>query len=90
MTGDPASDVPRLRPGVRLTHDATRGVDLALVPEGVLVLNETASAVLALCDGRRTVAEIVSRLGERFGGVRTEDVTELLARLAARRVVAHA
>jgi pyrroloquinoline quinone biosynthesis protein D len=87
VTAQPPIGAPRLRPGVRLTHDPTRGADLALVPEGVLVLNETASAVLALCDGRRTVPEVVGRLGERFTGVRADDVAELLDRLAARRVV---
>jgi pyrroloquinoline quinone biosynthesis protein D len=80
---------PRLRRGVRLAHDATRGADLALQPEGVLVLNPTAAAVLALCDGQRSVDAIVTALGERYAEVSRGDVAELLARLAARRVVAY-
>ncbi len=86
MTVSEAS-VPRLRPGVRLTRDAARG-DLALLPEGVVVLNDTAAAVLALCDGRSSVGRIVERLAAEYDGVRTADVSELLERLARRRVVA--
>lgn len=60
---------------------------MVLLPEGVLVLNETAAAVLELCDGKRTVAQITGLLRGRYDGVRAEDVTGLLADLAERRVV---
>jgi pyrroloquinoline quinone biosynthesis protein D len=78
---------PRLRRGVRLTFDATRDTHVLLFPEGVLVPNATAAAVLQLCDGETTVAQIAERLGERFAGVREQDVTDVLDRLAGRRVV---
>ncbi|MCM6778646.1 pyrroloquinoline quinone biosynthesis peptide chaperone PqqD [Nocardia sp. CDC159] len=81
------ASVPRLRPGVRLTRDPARG-ELALLPEGVVVLNDTAAAVLARCDGASTVAEIVARLAAEYDDVCAADVTELLDRLARRRVVA--
>jgi pyrroloquinoline quinone biosynthesis protein D len=58
-----------------------------LFPEGVLVPNDTAAAVLSLCDGQSTVEEIAAALGSRFRGVRAEDVTGVLDRLADRRVV---
>lgn len=58
-----------------------------MLPEGVLMLNDTAAAVLALCDGRLSVDRIVAQLGAEYEGVRAEDVTELLDRLAQRRVV---
>lgn len=86
MIGLPNSTVPRLRRGVRLTNDPTRG-DLALLPEGVVVLNDTAAAVLALCDGVSNIGSIVERLGVEYEGVRAEDVAELLDRLSRRRVV---
>lgn len=86
MTGR-GSSVPRLRPGVRLTHDPRRG-ELVLLPEGVLVLNDTAAAVLACCDGASSISRIVERLNEEYDGVSAEDVVELLDRLAQRRVVA--
>ncbi|HEY0450335.1 pyrroloquinoline quinone biosynthesis peptide chaperone PqqD [Actinophytocola sp.] len=78
---------PRLRRGVRLTFDKTRDTHVLLFPEGVLVPNATAAAVLELCDGASDVADIASRLGSRFAGVRAQDVADVLARLEGRRVV---
>jgi pyrroloquinoline quinone biosynthesis protein D len=78
---------PKLRKGVRLTFDKTRDTHVLLYPEGVLVPNATAAAVLALCDGESTVAEIAAALGDRYRGVRAQDVTDVLARLESRRVV---
>jgi len=73
---------PRLAGKTRLKWDAVREKPLLLVPEGVLVLNQTAHDVLTLCDGGRTVGEIVEILGARYasdaiGG----DVKEILETL---------
>lgn len=60
---------------------------LLLVPEGLLRLNASAAATLALVDGRRTFAEIVDALSDRFGIARDDaarDVDELFGRLRAR------
>jgi pyrroloquinoline quinone biosynthesis protein D len=78
---------PRLRRGVRLTYDKTRATHVVLFPEGVLVPNATAVAILELCDGRSTVEEIADALTERYVGVRSHEITEVLTRLADRRVV---
>jgi pyrroloquinoline quinone biosynthesis protein D len=78
---------PRLRRGVRLTYDKTRETYVLLFPEGVLVPNQTAAAVLKLCDGVATVAEITASLAEKYDGVRAEDVQNILTRLEGRRVV---
>ncbi|PXY26393.1 pyrroloquinoline quinone biosynthesis peptide chaperone PqqD [Prauserella flavalba] len=78
---------PRLRRGVRLTYDRTRRTHVLLFPEGVLVPNATAAAVLELCDGERTVPDIAASLGERYAGVRESDVGDVLARLVDRQVV---
>jgi len=78
---------PKLRKGVRLTYDKTRDTHVLLFPEGVLVPNATAVAVLSLCDGESTVDEIAEKLGERYRGVRAQDVTDVLTRLEGRRVV---
>ncbi|WP_329060075.1 pyrroloquinoline quinone biosynthesis peptide chaperone PqqD [Amycolatopsis sp. NBC_01480] len=85
-----AASVPRLRTGVRLTFDEVRGIHVLLFPEGVLVPNATATAVLELCDGTSPVAEIVAKLGKRFLGVREADVVNILGRFGQRRVVAWA
>ncbi|QWF82376.1 pyrroloquinoline quinone biosynthesis peptide chaperone PqqD [Amycolatopsis sp. CA-230715] len=78
---------PKLRTGVRLTYDRTRETHVLLFPEGVLVPNATAAAVLGLCDGEATVEEITASLGERYSGVRTQEVVALLEKLADRQVV---
>ena len=85
MTGPDA--VPRLRRGVKTAYDETRAGHVVLFPEGVLVLNETAAAVVERCDGRTSVAGIARLLAEEFDGVEADDVAELVARLVARRVV---
>ncbi|MGB3437821.1 MAG: pyrroloquinoline quinone biosynthesis peptide chaperone PqqD [Actinophytocola sp.] len=81
------SGKPRLRKGVRLTFDKTRDTRVLLFPEGVLVPNATAAAVLSLCDGESTVDDIAAAFGSRFQGVLAQDVTDVLTRLADRRVV---
>lgn len=86
MTSLPESTVPRLRPGVRLASDPARG-ELALLPERVVVLNDTAAAVLACCDGEASIGGVVERLSQDYDGVRGDEVSELLQRLAERRVV---
>jgi pyrroloquinoline quinone biosynthesis protein D len=59
---------PRLASKVRLRWDSVRGKAMLLYPEGILVLNPTAQAVLELCDGQRTLQEIVKELARRFDG----------------------
>ena len=46
---------------------------MLLVPEGVVRLNPTAVAVLELCDGERSVDEIVSTLSARYEGADVRD-----------------
>jgi pyrroloquinoline quinone biosynthesis protein D len=83
MTGD--GERPRLPGHVRLAFDRARGRHVLLTPEAITVLNGTGAAVLGLCDGRRTVAEIVAELRGRYDGVDGDEVRAFLDRLAARR-----
>lgn len=78
---------PRLSHRGRLEYDAKRGNHVLLFPEGLLVLNETAAAILALCDGKRSVADIAGELGERYDRAVDESVLTLLNRLAAKRLI---
>jgi pyrroloquinoline quinone biosynthesis protein D len=78
---------PRLRRGVRLSYDSTRQATVLLHPEGVLLLNDTAVAVLERCDGETSVPAIVHAMSVTYQGVRTDDVVELLTRLEGRRLV---
>ena len=81
------ADRPRLAPHVRLTFDPARERHVLLTPEAVTVLNGTGAAILALCDGTRTVAEIVAELHGRYDRVDDDEVRLFLDRLAARRCV---
>lgn len=54
-----------------------------LYPEGVIKINETGAAILKLCDGNNTVAEVVSELNDIY----TTDVTDSIYKFLE---VAHA
>ena len=79
------ADRPRLARHVRLRFDPARGRHVLLTPEAVTVLNGTGAAVLELCDGRRTVREIVAELRGRYAHVDDDEVRLFVDRLAARR-----
>jgi pyrroloquinoline quinone biosynthesis protein D len=70
-----------------LQWDPRRQRHVLLAPEKVVVLNPTGAAILALCDGQRTVAEIVITLAARFDQAVDADVHAFLRRLAARGVL---
>jgi pyrroloquinoline quinone biosynthesis protein E len=82
-----ATDRPGLPRGVRLVHDPVRDRSALLYPEGALLVNETATAVLRHCDGRTRVASIVCRLEREYRGFRSADAHGLLDDLATRRLV---
>jgi len=76
---------PRLVTGARLRYDEVREEHLLLVPEGAVRLNPSAVEVLKLCDGERSVDEIVAVLAARFEGADVgDDVRELVDGMAER------
>ncbi|MFD5085154.1 pyrroloquinoline quinone biosynthesis protein PqqE [Kitasatospora sp. NPDC058406] len=87
MSPAPDAATPGLRRGVRLVHDPVRRQDALLYPEGVLLLNETAAAVLRHCDGRRDAGRITARLAAEYDGVEPGQVLGLLLDLAERRLL---
>ena len=82
-----ATNRPRLARRVRLEWDPVREQHMLLEPEGVLALNRTGATILGLCDGQRTVIEIVEALRGEYEGVADKEVRGFLARLAAKRWV---
>jgi coenzyme PQQ biosynthesis protein PqqD len=82
--------IPRLAAGCRL--NAAGGTeDLLLIPEGALRLKGPARAIVELCDGQRTLAEIIMELQRAYPSaqparIETEAVA-LLARLRDRGVL---
>ncbi len=85
-TADTA-DRPRLAPHVRLTYDQARQRHVLLTPETVTLLNGTGAAILELCDGERTIAEILAELRVRYDRVADAEVRAFLTGLLARRCV---
>ncbi len=76
---------PRLVTGARLRYDEVREEHLLLVPEGAVRLNPTASQVLALCDGERSLDDIVGVLNARYDGADVgDDVRGLVDAMAQR------
>jgi pyrroloquinoline quinone biosynthesis protein D len=82
---------PRLVTGARLRYDDVREEHLLLVPEGAVRLNPTAAQVLALCDGERSLDDIVGELSARYQGAELrDDVHELIDAMALRGLVVDA
>jgi pyrroloquinoline quinone biosynthesis protein D len=75
---------PRLAPHVRMRFDAVRGQHALLSPETVWAINDTGAAIVELCDGRRTVADIESELLSRYEQVAGGEVRRFLADLVAK------
>ena len=82
---------PRLVTGARLRYDEVREEHLLLIPEGAVRLNRTAAEVLELCDGERSLDEIVGTLSARYDGSDLrEDVEGLVDGMAQRGLVVDA
>ena len=82
---------PRLATGARLRYDDVREEHLLLIPEGAVRLNPTAAQVLELCDGERSVDDIVDALSARYEGADVRaDVVELVDAMAQKGLVVDA
>jgi pyrroloquinoline quinone biosynthesis protein D len=82
-----ADSIPRLWRLARLDFDPVRQRPILLYPEGAVLLNETGAAILELCNGSRTVGEIVTILTERYHADVSADVTEYLTTMAGRELI---
>jgi pyrroloquinoline quinone biosynthesis protein D len=87
MRTDSDAGRPRLAPHVRMTFDPARRRHVLLTPEAVTLLNDTGAAILELCDGERTVGEILTELHGRYDRVADDQVRAFLADLLAKRRV---
>lgn len=88
MADLPIGSRPRLAAKARLRWDKVEKRHMLVFPEAALVLNESATAILKLCDGQHLVEQIVDVLVEQFTGadrgVIANEVTALLTRLQER------
>ena len=79
--------VPRLWRLARLEYDPVRQKHVLLYPEGAVLLNDTGAVILELCNGTRTVDQIVTILSERYHADVSADVNEYLSQMADRELV---
>jgi pyrroloquinoline quinone biosynthesis protein D len=82
-----SSSIPAIWRLARLEFDRVRQQRVLLYPEGVVLLNDTGAAILDLCDGRRSVADIAAVLEERYHCDVTADVIEYLSQLVEQELV---
>jgi len=82
-----AGSVPVLWRLARLQFDPVRQRRVLQYPEGVVLLNDSGAAILELCDGERTVADIAGVLGERYQADVAADVLAYLTDLADRELI---
>ena len=78
---------PVLPRHAKLRFDGTRQVWVILAPERVLAPDEIAVEVLQLCDGVRSVADMVDQLAVKYGAERSAiaaDVVTMLKEQIAR------
>ena len=88
MTDDLTTWKPSLSPKARLRWDNVEKRHMLVFPEAALLLNETAAAILKLCDGERALEQIVEALAQQFVGADrqmiADEVTDLFTRLRTR------
>jgi pyrroloquinoline quinone biosynthesis protein D len=87
ISGDTRPELPR---HIKLRHDAGRERWIILAPERVFNPDETAVAVLKLCDGQRSVNEIAAILSKEYQAPIeeiTNDITTMLQDLSDKGVV---
>ncbi|WP_108518978.1 pyrroloquinoline quinone biosynthesis peptide chaperone PqqD [Bradyrhizobium algeriense] len=72
---------PKLPRHARLKFDETRQVWVILAPERVLAPDEIAVEVLQLCDGVRSVADIVDQLTVKYTADREAISTDVIGML---------
>ncbi len=90
MTPPDLQSRPALAQRVRLRDDPVSGQPVLLYPEGLLELNETAHAIVAQCDGAKTIAQIVDALAAEYEAAAEDvspDVLECLRDLRARNLI---
>ena len=75
---------PVLASHTRYRWDKVRNQHQLVFPEGMIVLNESGTAILKLCDGRST-EDVIEQLKRDFPGADPgDDVNEFLDQLAER------
>jgi pyrroloquinoline quinone biosynthesis protein D len=85
VSGIALSARPALAHGMRLQWEPAQAAQVLLYPEGMVKLNGSAGAILARCDGVRTVAEIVVDLERSYCATGLTDEVSAFVALALER-----
>jgi pyrroloquinoline quinone biosynthesis protein D len=89
VPGPSDSSQPRFAAGCRWGNQGEERV--VLFPEGMIRVQGTGQSILELCDGQRTVQEIMTALSETYSGADRakirEDVGSFLEALQQKRVI---
>ena len=72
---------PKLPRHAKLKFDETRQVWVILAPERVLAPDEIAVEVLQLCDGVRSVSDMIDQLSAKYAADREAILTDVIAML---------
>ncbi len=79
---------PRLAARARLKFDPIAKQEMMLFPEAALALNETGAAIVRLCDGARSIDQIVEQLSKEYRNADRDalmrEVTDFLGTIRAR------
>jgi pyrroloquinoline quinone biosynthesis protein D len=90
MTEPVPTNVPRLAPGCRMSQSADLGPVL-LLPESMLRLTGPGPRIVELCDGTRTLADVITSLQSEFSdadpAMIQREVLAFLASLRERRAL---
>jgi pyrroloquinoline quinone biosynthesis protein D len=85
VSGLSAASRPAIPHGMRLQWEPAQEAHVLLYPEGMVKLNASAGAILARCDGERTVADIVADLERAYGTTGLADDVSAFVQLALER-----
>ena len=80
-------DRPALWRLARMQYDDVRKCSVIQYPEGVVILNDTGAAILALCDGHRSLDQIITELNAAFDADVRADVIGYIEALVDRGLV---
>lgn len=73
-----ADKIIKINPTYLFRWEEAQQAYVLLYPEGVIKVNETAAAILKLCDGAHTVREIISELADVYSTDVTQSVYKFL------------
>ncbi len=73
-----ADDIIEINPIYLFRWEEPQQAHVLLYPEGVVKVNETGAAILKLCDGIKTVTEVISELNDTYNTDVTESVNKFL------------